>query len=190
MIGKYRKYKKAQSALYDFLLFIPILIVALVILAISYNTSYSTINSNNVSIQYSQETLNSFLESTVNYTYYSTSTGAVVVQRDISEKNVMLLTLYLLTCGQSNVNKQSLSPKIVNSLEYVINITLYNLTYPQFKYYIQFNTTSCGVSANVYLGDKPYSNSLVITSSEYIPPNYNYLNENGALVILAIWNSR
>ncbi|MEM4161149.1 MAG: hypothetical protein QW531_04125 [Thermoplasmata archaeon] len=169
-----RMNKKAQSSLFDMVFFIPLLILAGLILSFSTVKIYENTVKDDEKIVVVAETLENILRVTIDKATYSAS-GATILLEDQSVLELLFEDLYLRDKGVADVSS------IVQGIETKINTTVRTVVSPEYHY----NLTASYKNINIWLSDYGASNQLKYTATEYFKMPYEPTNV--MKVTLVIW---
>lgn len=192
--------RRAELAVFDVVLFVPLMIVALIFLQSALSVQTSTSQEVTNGSQYAGEALSALLTST------APSAEAAVGQpaqnqslQDWSIGNLILLDVYSSSCNtitQANLDRPGWVGAVIESQASTVSFgTVAGVSSSLFSdYYLQFNGTAepgahCGTPTpvNVIMGEKPSLNATdVFTSNKVlIPPALP--GEGGVEVVLGLW---
>lgn len=169
-----RKNKKGQSSLFDMVFFIPLLILAGLILSFSTVKIYENTVKDDEKIVVAAETLENILRVTIDKATYNVGNSQVLLE-DQSILELLFEDLYLRDKGVADVNS------IVQGIETKINATVSTVMMPEYHY----NLSASYKNVNIWVSDYGASPQIKYTATEYFKMPYEPANV--MKVTLAIW---
>lgn len=166
--------RKAQSSLFDMVFFIPLLILAGLILSFSTVKIYENTVKDDEKIVVVAETLENILRVTIDKATY-TASGATILLEDQSVLELLFEDLYLRDKGAADANS------IVQGIEAKINATVRTVVTPEYHY----NLSASYKNVNIWVSDYGASPQIKYTATEYFKMPYEPTNV--MKVTLAIW---
>ncbi|MGC9059883.1 MAG: hypothetical protein ACP5JR_01405 [Thermoplasmata archaeon] len=166
--------KRGQSSLFDMVFFIPLLILAGLILNFSTVKIYDNTVKDDEKIVVVSETLENILRVTIDKATY-TASGATILLEDQSVLELIFEDLYLRDKGVADVNN------IKQGIEAKINAAIRGVVSPEYHY----NLSATYKNVNIWMSDYGPSPQIKYTSTEYFKMPYEPTNV--VKVTLAIW---
>lgn len=165
---------KAQSSLFDMVFFIPLLILAGLILNFSTVKIYENTVKDDEKIVVVAETLENLLRVTIDKATYTVS-GVTILLEDQSVLELLFEDMYLRDKGAADVKS------IVQGIETKINATVRSVVTPEYHY----NLSASYKNVNIWVSDYGASPQIKYTATQYFKMPYEPANV--MKVTLAIW---
>jgi hypothetical protein len=169
-----RKNIRGQTSLFDMVFFIPLLILAGLILSFSTVQIYDNTVRDDEKIVIVSETLENLLRVTIDHANYSAQ-NVVIELEDESVLELIFEDMYLRDKGIADANS------IVRGIESKINSTVNSVLSPQYHY----NLSASYKNVNIWMSDYGAEQQIKYTATEYFKMPYEPTNV--VRVTLAIW---